>query len=175
MARDRQFRRLAHGLKTPLAILAQEADVPRRGPRTVAADRPAGRPRATTGRLSPRARPRGGLWSRTPERGRAWRTRRTVWRGRCFRLTPTATSRSKCRSATSWRFTLARGSRRDPGKPHRQRLRWARATVVVRIASGGASSATIVVDDDGDSILPHLRERFSDEAFERTKPRRGQV
>ena len=117
---------LAHGLKTPLAVLAQEAE------RAAAAGHDelaatigaAGRAHAAADRLSPRARARRRLGR---DARRALLGRATSAEGprahAASACTPTAASRSTSTSpATHAVRGAARGPRRDARQPARQRL-----------------------------------------------------
>ena len=160
---------LAHGLKTPLAILAQEAERARqrRPARDRGRDRPAGRAHATAGGLPPRARPRRGVW----RDGRCAVEREGSADGLARALLRLHAERSIAIDVQVAEDVTVRAQREDLdemlGNLLDNACKWARATVVVSVVAtaarrGGRSEppdrVTIIVDDDGDGIAPDLRE-----------------
>ena len=116
---------LAHGLKTPLAVLAQEAErAARRRTRRARGRRSASRSSACGGRSTTTSRTRAPPRpARRPARARRARRRSTDWPARCSACTPIAAWRSTIEVARGPRRPrAARGSRRDARQPARQRL-----------------------------------------------------
>jgi len=151
---------LAHGLKTPLAILAQEAERARgEGQHTIAAaiDQQVDRMRRQVDYHLAHAR--------------AVASGATAGTQSSVKDSADGLARALFRLHAERNITVevqiaedvaVRAQREDLdemlGNLMDNACKWARATVVVRMASGGAPAATIVVDDDGDGILPYLRE-----------------
>ena len=146
---------LAHGLKTPLAVLAHEADRARggRAPRSGRHDEPAGRSHAAPDRLSPRARARrrfGRDAGRTVPRSSS---PPMGCRARCSACTPTAASRSTSRVAGA---TPCAAQREDLdemlGNLLDNACKWATHAGRRRRLDRRRRHVVITVDDDGPGL-----------------------
>ena len=148
---------LAHGLKTPLAVLAREAELAGGGPsRSGGDDGPAGRTHAAADRIPPRARPRRCVRC---DAGHAVFGRRLSRRARAHAAASSCRARHHHRRPRRVRSPRSRSARRSRGnarQPARQRLPVGPIRVAFASPSTGAG-VVITVDDDGPGLDASMR------------------